>query len=53
VAKTPISELIKALNVLKSLQETVGKHEQVIEKILDRLDAFDERLTEFEKARKR
>lgn len=49
VAKTPLSELLEALKSLKSLQETVGKHDEVLTRILDRLDSIDERLAAFEK----
>jgi hypothetical protein len=50
VSKTPLSELLEALKSLKSLQETVGKHDEVLTRILDRLDSIDERLAAFEKA---
>jgi hypothetical protein len=46
VPKTPIDELLEAL---KSLQETVGKHDEVLTRILDRLDHIDQRITVFEK----
>ena len=49
VSKTPLSELLEALKSLKSLQETVGKHDEVLTRILDRLDSIDERLAAFEK----
>lgn len=50
VPKTPVSELLEALKSLKSLQETVGKHDQVLTRILDRLDSIDGRLAALEKA---
>jgi hypothetical protein len=52
VPKTPVSELLEALRSLKSLQETVGKHDEVLIRILDRLDSLDERIIAIEKASK-
>ena len=50
MSKTPVSELLEALKSLKSLQETVGKHDEVLTRILDRLDSIDGRLADLEKA---
>jgi hypothetical protein len=52
VPKTPIGDLLVALKNLKELQETVGKHDEVLNRILDRLDSMDERLSPFEKSSK-
>jgi hypothetical protein len=49
VPKTPVSDLLEALKSLKSLQETVGKHDEVLTRILDRLDSIDRRIAAFEK----
>ena len=50
MSKTPVSELLEALKSLKSLQEIVGKHDEVLTRILDRLDRIDDRLAALEKA---
>ena len=47
--KTPISDLLEALKSLKSLQETVGKHDDVLSRILDRLERIEERIAAVEK----
>ena len=47
VPKTPISDLLEALKVLKSLEETVGKHDEALTRILDRLDGIDARIAAF------
>jgi len=52
VPKTPVSELLEALRSLKSLQETVRKHDEVLTRILDRLDSIDDRLAALETASK-
>jgi hypothetical protein len=52
VPKTPISDLFEALKSLKNLQETVGKHEDVLNRILERLDRIDERIAAVEKIAK-
>lgn len=52
VPKTPISDLLEALKGLKSLQETVGKHDEVLSRILDRLDSIDKRIAAFENTAK-
>jgi hypothetical protein len=43
VARTPISDLLEALKAIKSLQETVLKHDEVLSRILDRLDEIEQR----------
>ncbi len=48
VPKTPVSDLLEALKALKSLQETVGKHDEVLSQILDLLDSIDKRITAIE-----
>jgi hypothetical protein len=52
VPKTPIADLLEALKSLKSLQETVGKHDEVLSRILDRLDDIDKRIPSAEKTAK-
>ncbi len=47
--KTPISDLLDALKSLRDLQQTVGKHDEVLNRILDRLDSMDERISTAEK----
>lgn len=49
VPKTQISDLLEALKALKSLQETIGKHDEVLSRILDRLDSIDNRIAAVEK----
>ena len=43
MSRTPISDLLEALKAIKSLQETVRKHDAVLSRILDRLDEIDKR----------
>jgi hypothetical protein len=52
VPRTPISDLLEALKALKSLQETVRKHDEVLSRILDRLDQIDQRPVVRKKARR-
>jgi hypothetical protein len=52
VSRTPISDLLEALKALKSLQETVRKHDAVLSRILDRLDEIDKRPAARKKGRK-
>ena len=47
--KTPINDLLEALKSLRSLQETVGKHDKVLSRILDLLDRIDKRIAAIEK----
>jgi len=49
VPKTQISDLLEALKALKSLQETIGKHDAALNRILDRLDSVDNRIAALEK----
>jgi len=52
VSRTPINRLIEALEALKSLQETVRKHDAVLSRVLDRLDEIERRPAAREKSRK-
>jgi uncharacterized coiled-coil protein SlyX len=51
VAKTPIGDtLIRALATVDELQETVGKHAQVLNLLADRMGEMEKRLAAMEKA---
>jgi hypothetical protein len=51
VAKTPIGDtLIRALATVDELQETVGKHAQVLNLLTDKMAEMDKRLAVIEKA---
>jgi hypothetical protein len=49
VPKTSINDLLQALESLRDLQETVGKHGEALTRMLDRLDSIDKRLEMVEK----
>jgi hypothetical protein len=44
-----IDDLIGALETVRILQDTVGKHDRLLTAILDRLDEIGRRLDEIEK----
>lgn len=48
--KTSIDDLLEALKSLRSLQETVGKHDKVLSRILDLLDGIDKRIAAIERS---
>jgi hypothetical protein len=52
LSKTPISELLEALKSLKSLQDIVGKHDEALNRIADRLESIDKRLAALEENKK-
>jgi hypothetical protein len=53
VAKTPIGDkLIRALETIDELYETVGKHDEILNKLADRLAEMERRLAAVEKAEK-
>jgi uncharacterized coiled-coil protein SlyX len=43
-----IDELLEAIETVQILKDTLGKHEQLITRIADRLDAIEERLRRLE-----
>jgi uncharacterized coiled-coil protein SlyX len=53
VAKAPIGDrLIRALATIDELQETIGKHEQVLGILADKLAEMEQRVAAIEKAEK-
>jgi hypothetical protein len=53
VAQAPIGDrLIQALVTIDELQETVGKHAQVLSILADKIAEMDKRLAVIEKAKK-
>jgi hypothetical protein len=53
VAKTPVGDrLIRALETIDQLQETVGKHAQVLSKLAEAIAEMDKRLSAVEKVGK-
>jgi len=52
LSKTPISELLEALKSLKGLQDIVGKHDEALNRIADRLESIDKRLAALEEDKK-
>lgn len=46
MAKSSIDELISAIKAVQVLEEIVARHDQAIEKIVDKLDAILRRLDE-------
>jgi hypothetical protein len=53
VAKTPVGDrLIRALATIDELQETVGKHAQVLTKLAEAVAEMDKRLSAVEKVNK-
>jgi hypothetical protein len=53
VAKVPAGdELLRALATIDKLQETVGKHAEVLNILLDRLAQMDKRISAVERTRK-
>ncbi len=54
MAKTPIGDtLVRAIEKIDALQQTVGKHTEILTKLLDKLAEMDKRLAALEKAGKR
>jgi septation ring formation regulator EzrA len=54
MAKTPIGDrLIRALETIDELQETIGKHAKIFSILTDKMTEMDKRLAEVEKATKR
>ncbi len=51
--KRTIDELIAAIDAVQILEGTVAKHDQAIEKIVNKLDQIQRRLDDLEKAAKR
>jgi uncharacterized coiled-coil protein SlyX len=50
VARAPIGDrLIRALATIDELQETIGKHTQILSKIADKMAEMDKRLTAVER----
>ena len=43
-AKTPPSEILTTIKVVKGLEEVVGKHDLVLEKLLDRVEQMEARI---------
>jgi hypothetical protein len=53
VAKAPIGDrLIRALATIEELQETVGKHDEILSRLADRLTEMEKRLGAVERAEK-
>jgi hypothetical protein len=53
VAKTPVGDrLIRALETIDELQETVGKHALVLSKLAEPMTEMDKRLSTVKKAAK-
>jgi uncharacterized coiled-coil protein SlyX len=53
VAKEPIGDtILRAISTIDELLETVGKHDQILTKLADRLAEMDERMAALEKAKK-
>jgi uncharacterized coiled-coil protein SlyX len=53
MAKAPIGDrLIRALETIDELQETVGKHEKIFTILADKMAEMEERLVAVEKTRK-
>jgi uncharacterized coiled-coil protein SlyX len=51
VARAPIGDrLIRALATIDELEETIGKHTQILSKIADKMAEMDKRLAAVEKA---
>ncbi len=50
--KTTINELLEAIQSLKSLQDTVGKHDKLFGRLIDLIESIDRRLAALQKARK-
>ncbi len=41
MARTPISDLVEALKAIKTLQETVLRHDETLSRILDRIEKIE------------
>lgn len=53
MAKTPIGDrLVRAIATIDELQETLGKHAQILSKLADKMAEMDKRLAAVEKAYK-
>lgn len=53
MAKEPIGDtILRAIAIIDELQETVGKHAQVLSILADKMAEIDKRLTATEKAGK-
>jgi hypothetical protein len=53
VAKTPIGDrLIRALETIDELFDTVGKHDKILNRLADRLAEVEKRLAALEKVDK-
>jgi uncharacterized coiled-coil protein SlyX len=50
VAKTTIDDLLAAIEAVQILGQTVSKHDQAIEKIVDKLDEMQRRLDSLSEA---
>ncbi len=53
MAKEPIGNtILRAIATINELVETVGKHDQILTKLADKLAEMDERLAELERAKR-
>jgi uncharacterized protein Yka (UPF0111/DUF47 family) len=50
VAKTTIDELLAAIELVRILQQTIGKHDQAIAQIIDRIEQVEKRLDDLPEA---
>ncbi len=49
MAKTTIDELLAAIELVRILQQTIGKHERAIAQIIDKLEQVEQRLDSLER----
>ena len=53
MAKEPVGDtLLRAVATIDQLLETVGKHDQILTRLVDLLTQMDKRLSALEKAKK-
>ncbi len=49
MAKTTIDELLATIELVRILQQTIGKHDQAITQIIDKIEQVERRLDELAK----
>ena len=49
MAKTTIDELLATIELVRILQQTIGKHDRAIAQIIDRIEQVEQRLDELVK----
>ena len=49
MAKTTIDELLATIELVRILQQTIGKHDRLIAQIIDKIEQVEQRIDELAK----